>query len=219
MKRIQGISTLKNSVMILFISMILFSTSFDLFAQDCKFDFSRASRIDQSKHVEGWMDNIYNASCDEVVIDGVPLTMQVTLLIGCEHDSLIFVALAIKLSEGSTSNAAYLPAIKVAIGNQFTLRCKDAEPLEFVAANVLNKTEMDFVWDQNVTTLLLVDYISEERLPHIVQAFNSCMLESFKIKLENNKVIDQPILKKFGKILLEKAPCFERFVREKGKLK
>jgi len=206
------------SILFLICTLLLLSV-FNVLAQDCKFDFSRASRIDESKQVVGWMDNIYNASSDEVVIDGVPLTMQVTILIGSEHDSLIFVAMAIKLSEGTISNAEYVPAVKAAIGNEFTLRCKDAEPLVFVAANILNKTEMDYVWDQNVTTLLLVDYISEERLPQIVQAFNSCMIESFKIKLENNKVIDQPVLKKYGKILMEKGPCFERLLREKGKLK
>lgn len=219
MKSIRFIPHIRSiATTVLFAGIFLCPFNLSLYAQNCKPDYTKPSPIDQ-KTITGWMGDLYDAGQTDVLIDKMPSKLQVTLLFGKKQDSIYYVALVIKKSEGKEQSAEFKTNFKGAKGNTFTLSCRGMKPLHFVAENFSNSTEMDRVWDELVTTVVLSDYIPEEDLPMLAMSLNKCSINNFKIEMENGITINQPVKMDYGKKIMEKAFCFERFLKEDGKLK
>lgn len=207
---------MKNFLTAIFVIAICFSF-YQSSAQKCKPDVSTVDKIEK-KTITAWNGLLYETSSGAVIVGSTTSTMQVTLMIGLEQDS-VFLTLFIKKAEGSTQNASFESAMKAAKGNEFMFGIKDGEALKFIANAVSNNTKMDNFWGELATTVVLGAYIPKNQLPSFIETLSTKTIDAFRVKLENDLIITQSVKEKNGEKMKNKAICLKNYLQEKGLLK
>jgi hypothetical protein len=162
------------------------------------------------------MGELFETSSGAVIIGGATSTLQVTLIIGSEQDAN-FIQLLIKKSESSKQNAAAEAQLKGSKGNEFMQGLKDGEPLNFSATAVLNNSKITM--GDLVTTISYGAYIPNEQLSSTIESLTTKSIDAFRIKFDNDVVIEKSVKEKNGEKMKNKASCFESFLKENGRLK
>jgi len=207
---------MKKILTTIFTIVICFSF-YQISAQKCKPDISTVDKIEKKK-ITAWSGELYQTSSGAVIVGSTTSTMQVTLMIGIEQDS-VFLTLFIKKAEGSKQNASFESALKAVKGNEFMFGIKDGEALKFTANDVSNNTKMDNFWGELATTIALGTYIPKSQLPSFIETLSTKIIDAFRVKLDNNLIITQSVKGKNGEKMKNKAICLKNYLQENGLLK
>lgn len=215
MKNLQSISNIKRITILILMSIFLSSVNLDLFAQKCKPDILTVDKISKKKFT-AWTGELYETSSGAVIVGSTTSTLQVTLIIGSEQDAN-FIQLLVKKSESSKQSAAAEAPLKGSKGNEFMLGFKDGEPLNFSATAVQNNSKI--AMGGLVTMISYGAYIPNEQLPSTIESLTTKTIDAFRIKFDNDVVIEKSVKEKNGEKMKNKASCFESFLKENGQLK
>lgn len=216
MKNLIPITNLKRIAVLILMSIFLSSGSFSLFAQKCKPDILTVDKITKKKYT-AWTSELYETGMGEVIFAGSTATLNVTLIIGTEQDAA-FIQLISKKAESSKQNANYNSQLKGSKGNEFMLGLKEGEPLIFSATDVENVSKVGGL-NELVTTISYVAYITNEQLPLVMESISSKTIDAFRIKFDNDVVIEKSVKERVGENMQDKASCFKNYLKDKGLLK
>lgn len=195
--------------------LLLFLSTSNLSAQNCKPDYSQKDKI-ENKQVDAWMCELYETSLGGSMLR--TSQVSITFSIGRMENSN-FIQLHLQKKEESAQNALFESTLKGAKGDEFYLAIKDSDPLKFVADQATNQTKANSFSRKLVTTVVLSSYISDNDLKAIKDVLTKKLINATRIKLENDLIIDQQVKDKNGKKAMEKATCFFNYLQEKGLMK
>jgi hypothetical protein len=183
-------------------------------AQSCKPDVSREDRISKQR-VDVWTQTLFSTSFAGRLWN--TSDVGITATVG-RYGSRNAVNLQIQKREESSTNAAFESAYRAAKGKPFFFGFKNGDPVAFVVTDVSNeaRVQQGLGGPKGVTTVVLSALVRDGDLAKLREALTTREIDSVRIVLAGDIVIEKSVDDKNGRRLMEKFSCFYQSLDSSG---
>lgn len=130
-----------------------------------------------------------------------------------KYENFNIVNVEIKIDEKSMINPQFISGYRAAKGNAFSFGFTNGTQMKFVASDVSNVTQSDYLKKMPVTTVILSTTGSDEDVMATISGLTNQQIDSVRIELAGSVgVIEESVDSSNGKKVMEKLSCFYQYL-------